>query len=130
MTRAKGIRNSSSYRYRVTNAEGEQRLFISQPEIMHAYELKRTAVFYMLHQPSMRRDHRGLVIQLLEKPLPVYTRRRVESETGWAIVHELIIYPAARSPAPAPRRPAPRVCTRCTPSTAVSAGSETTAWCG
>ena len=66
MTRALGIRNSTSYRYRVTNAEGKEALFVSQREIMLTFDLKRTAVFYMIHQPAMRRDHRGLVIQLLE----------------------------------------------------------------
>ena len=127
MTRALGIRNCTFYRYRVTNAEGKEALFVSQREIMLAFDLKRTAVFYMIHQPAMRRDHQGLVIQLLETQLPVYSKRRVESDAGYTVVYERIKYPV-RSPPP-PRRERP-LCKRCSPSTDVSAGSETTALCG
>ena len=127
MTRALGIRNCTSYRYRVTNAEGKEALFVSQREIMLEFDLKRTAVFYMIHQPLMRRDHQGLVIQLLETQLPVYSKRRVESDAGYTVVYERIKYPV-RSPPP-PRRERP-FCKRCSPSADVSAGSETTALCG
>lgn len=94
MPRINGSHNQSDYRYKVTNSElGASEYFISQREITDKYGIKRTGIYYLIHHPERRADHKNLTIEKLSTPLPVY-EKIVEQEDngGYTIKYNKIIY--------------------------------------
>ncbi len=92
MPRSKGSRNLTNYKYTVDNGN-ELKYFICQKDIEKFYDLKRTAIYFMLNQPEKRKDHKGLKINKLEEPLPVYKIiRNVDIEDNFYIKYEKMEY--------------------------------------
>ncbi len=91
MPRSKGSVNCSTYKYKVTKDE-KIKYFISQKEIQDEYDLRRTAVYFMIYSPERRKDHKNVVIEKLEKPLPVYNIIEEENEYGRNVKYEKIVY--------------------------------------
>ncbi len=91
MPRGKGSRNQSDYKYKVTAGDNVN-YYISQKQIEHDYDLKRTAVYFMIHSPERRKDHRGLIIEKLQEPLPVYKIVKEISDDVIHIKYEKLIY--------------------------------------
>lgn len=91
MPRKSGCANTSDYKYKVT--EGcETNYFVSQKEIQDKYDLRRTAIYFMIHSPEKRKDHRGLTIQKLDEPLPVYNIVNEDQEGERVIKYQKINY--------------------------------------
>lgn len=91
MPRGKGSRNQSDYKYKVTSGD-EVKYYISQKEIESNYDLKRTAIYFMIHSPDRRKDHRGLTIEKLTEPLPVYKVIKDIDEDAIHIKYQKLIY--------------------------------------
>lgn len=91
MPRKSGSSNVNEYKYRVNNGS-EIKYYISQKEIQDDFDLKRTAIYYMIHSPDKRKDHRGIIIEKLEEPLPVYKIHDDFDDGLRVIKYEKIIY--------------------------------------
>lgn len=91
MPRGKGSRNQSDYKYKVTSGD-EVKYYVSQKEIESEYDLKRTAIYFMIHSPERRKDHRGLTIEKLTEPLPVYMIVKHIDEDAIHIKYQKLVY--------------------------------------
>ncbi len=91
MPRGKGSRNQTDYKYKVTSGD-DVKYYISQKQIENVYDLKRTAIYFMIHSPDRRKDHRGLTIEKLTEPLPVYKVIKDIEDDGIHIKYQKLIY--------------------------------------
>lgn len=91
MPRSKGSKNLSDYKYKVNDGI-TNKYFICQKDIEECYNLKRTAIYFMINQPEKRKDHKGLKIEKLDIPLPVYNIIKDINEDSINIKYEKLIY--------------------------------------
>ena len=92
MTRTSGSINSKDYRYKVL-INGEVKYFISQLEIQQAFNLKRTAVYYLINSPIKIKRKVDLKIEKLENTLPVYIyHRQIDDFGGYIMKCQKIVY--------------------------------------
>ncbi len=91
MPREKGSRNLNDYKYSVDDGNSKK-FFIRQKDIEIMYNLKRTAIYFMINKPERRKDHKGLIIEKLEKPMPVYKIIKDINDDSINIKYEKVIY--------------------------------------
>ncbi len=91
MPREKGSKNLSNYKYSVDDGV-KKNYFITQKDIEREYNLKRTAIYFMINKPERRKDHKGLIIEKLEKPMPVYKIIKDINDDSINIKYEKVIY--------------------------------------
>ena len=91
MPREKGSKNLSNYKYSVDDGV-KKNYFITQKDIEREYNLKRTAIYFMMNKPDKRKEHKGLIIKKLEKSLPVYKINKIINDDSININYEKIIY--------------------------------------
>jgi len=91
MPRKSGCSNVSDYKYKVVSGDSTK-YYVSQKEIQDDYDLKRTAVYFMIHSPDKRKDHKGITIEKLEEPLPVFNIVNEDHEGNKVIKYQKIIY--------------------------------------
>ena len=78
MPRLSGSTNTSEYKYKVeelntdTNEWVCSKYFRTQKEIQAKYNLKRSAVYFHLHNKEMRKTKDNINIIKLTEPKPVY----------------------------------------------------------
>ena len=90
MTRITGSINKTDYKYSVEelNEDGtikNKSYFISQKEIQHKFNLKRSAVYFHIHNKEMRKTKDNINIIKLSEPMPVFNKEIYE-ENGDNIV--------------------------------------------
>ncbi len=91
MPRTAGSLNTTDYKYKVID-NGETKYYISQKEIQDEYDLKRTAVYFMLNYPERIKNGKDILIEKLPEPLPVYDVKKEIENDNIMIKYEKIIY--------------------------------------
>lgn len=93
MPRETGSKNKSFYRYSVYCASSDcTNFFISQKEIEKYYDMKRTAIYFLLNKKDRLKDHKGLIMTKLEDKLPVYETRTINDDGCCVIIQKKIVY--------------------------------------
>ncbi len=91
MPRTKNAKNATDYKYKVID-EGISKYYISQRHIQDEYDMKRTAVYFMIHSPDRIRHKKNITIEKLPEPLPVYVLTRDTIDNALILKYEKIIY--------------------------------------
>ena len=77
MPRPSGSKNSQDYKYKVEKLNELNEIintnyYVTQKEIQDKYNLKRSAVYYILNNPSRRKANDYINISKLDQPMPVF----------------------------------------------------------
>ena len=77
MPRTNGSKNSQDYKYKVEKLNELDEVintsyYVTQREIQDTYNLKRSAVYFILNNPSLRKSNDHINIMKLEQPMPVF----------------------------------------------------------
>tara|TARA_R110001606_G_scaffold175712_1_gene322228 strand:+ start:220 stop:516 length:297 start_codon:yes stop_codon:yes gene_type:complete len=98
MPRRLGSRNCQEYKYKVEKLNEETtevestHYYITQREIQNEYNLKRSAVYFIINNPKSRKTNDYIKIYKLETPRPVYFKEYLEEDEDIIIRYTKIDY--------------------------------------
>tara|TARA_R110002072_G_scaffold41120_1_gene115934 strand:- start:5404 stop:5697 length:294 start_codon:yes stop_codon:yes gene_type:complete len=97
MPRTTGSKNNQDYKYKVEklNEEGEViscDYYVTQGDIQQKYGLKRSAVYFIINNPNMRKTNDFIKIKKLEQPMPVFNIEKENEDGNIIFRYNKIIY--------------------------------------
>ena len=83
MPRTPGSRNTQDYKYKVEKLNENNEVintgyYVTQKDIQDKYNLKRSAVYFILNNPQLRKQDDLINIIKLEQPMPVFNIEKQE----------------------------------------------------
>ncbi len=93
MARTKNSKNNKEYKYKVFDETTQTyKFYITQSDIQDEYQIKRTALYYLIHNPDNIKTNYKIKVEKLPQPLPVYEKIIESHNNGYTEVYNLITY--------------------------------------
>lgn len=96
MPRISGSSNITDYKYLVEELKDDivfiTKYFRTQKEIQKEYSLKRSAVYFLIHNKEMRKTKDNINIFKLDQPKPVYQVETTNTEDSIIKTYNRISY--------------------------------------
>lgn len=97
MPRLANTPNKTDYKYKVEELNNVRKIinttyFLTQKQIQDKYNLKRSAIYFMLYKPEKILKNTNFIITKLDIKLPVFEKQIIEDEGDIYIHYQRIIY--------------------------------------